>query len=68
MAYLHEDETEPIAAVSGAARTDAVLLLAGRKRLSQVDSPEVVVAGIAVDELGVLEGEQLLAQEWPGEL
>ena len=68
LAHLHEDETEPVAAVSGAARTDTVLLLAGRKRLAQADSPEVVVAGIAVDELGVLDGEQLLAQEWPGEL
>ena len=63
LAHLHEDQAEPVAAVSSAARTDPVLLFAGRKRLAQADSPEVVMEGIAMEELGVLGGQQLLAQE-----
>ena len=31
LAYLHEDETEPVAAIAGATWTDTVLLFASRK-------------------------------------
>ena len=61
LAYLHEDETEPVAAIAGATWTDTVLLFASRKRLTLANAPEVVVASVAVDELGVLGVQQLFA-------
>jgi len=68
LAHLHEDQAKPVAAVSSAARTNPVLLFTGRKRLAQADSPDVVVEGIAMEELGVIGGQQLLAQDRPREL
>ena len=68
LAHLHEDQAKPVAAVSSAARTTPVLLFTGRKRLAQADSPDVVVEGIAMEELGVIGGQQLLAQDRPREL
>jgi hypothetical protein len=68
LAHLHEDETEPVVAIAGATWTDTVLLFASRKRLTLADAPEVVVATVAVDKLGVLGVKQLFAQNRPGEL